>query len=456
MADTARRALLIGLVAVVTGCGAPQTAVQVPTGPPATPSAARASLAPSLGTVIPAPGSASAVFAPHPSAIVVFIDPGHGGCLDWGVPSPHDNTLERAEKTMTLAIGRSLRDLLEADGVTVVLSRTTDAAIAGDLEPDHGCAGEPFRDVNGDGETGFDPEGFTLARDELTARIDLANLARADVFISIHINSMTENGEVHEIAATQTFFTDETPWGAESERLAHQVQEHVVDRLASAADYSREDRGVQAINYFVIAPPLLEPTEEEPNVRKRPRGIQMPGVLAEVGSISLDREAELLAARDGQTAVAEALHAAIADFLHVRPVAVRYDARVPGGEGGRRAEATPGEGPPFSVPVIAARSLEAPLGLRLTNTGTEPWPRSVSLAAGWTATHEPYLVNARQLEELAVDVPALGPGESVDLEAELPAPRGEDRNVLWLTLVTPDGRLDELGSPPLQLAWEGS
>ena len=61
------------------------------------------------------------------------------------------------------------------------------------------CPGAPFRDVNGDGITGFGPgvPDATRTRDELSARIDLANLARADLFISLHINSMTQNGVVY-------------------------------------------------------------------------------------------------------------------------------------------------------------------------------------------------------------------------------------------------------------------
>src|SRR5207253_3063389 len=91
------------------------------------------------------------------SAIVVAIDAGHGGCLDWGVPNPYDNKVGKSEKADTLGIALALRDLLTAQGITVVLTRTTDTALAGDLYPALGCNGAPFRDVNGDGITGFGP-----------------------------------------------------------------------------------------------------------------------------------------------------------------------------------------------------------------------------------------------------------------------------------------------------------
>ena len=210
----------------------------------APPSSLEPSAAPSaaLGEVIPAPGSDSRIFAPNPGAIVVAIDPGHGGCLDWGVPNPYDNTVEHSEKTLTLGISLALRDQLEAEGMTVVMTRETDVALAGDHYPELGCEGDPFRDVNGDGEAGFGPDvpEHTRTRDELAAHIDLVNLARADVLLSLHINSFTENGVVIEVAGTETFWTDETPWGVPlSERLATEVQAEVVAAVDEIATYER-------------------------------------------------------------------------------------------------------------------------------------------------------------------------------------------------------------------------
>ena len=388
---------------------------------------------------------------------MVFIDAGHGGCLDWGVPNPFDNTLERAEKTLTLAMALALRERLEASGAAVVLTRDEDEAVAGDVDPDFGCTGPPFRDANADGEVGFDLEGTTLLRDELTARIDLANLSRADVFLSVHVNAITENGQVYEIAATQTFYTDETPWGSASARLAELVQREVVDALDGVATYERQDRGVQAVNYYVIAPPLTADSPGEHEPRARPRGIQMPGVLAEVGSMSLEAESALLAAPLGQDAVADGLFGALVAFLSERPWAARYDAAIPGGAAGEHPPPVPGDGPPF-----AAAALPEPadgvfrFDLRLTNTGTRRWPDGVGIVAGWEATDEPYLVAApSSARPLDVPVPSLGPGESVILPLELEAPAGAARQVAWLSLRGGFGELDDLsehGSPPLQLA----
>ncbi|MDH4335072.1 MAG: N-acetylmuramoyl-L-alanine amidase, partial [Chloroflexota bacterium] len=213
MTRSARRGLaaLIGAGLVVAACTAPPT-------PSASPSASvqpspTPEPTPGIGDVVPAPGSTSTVYEPNPGAIVVAIDPGHGGCLDWGVPDPERRGVDFSEKTMTLAIALELRRLLEEQGITVVMTRTDDSALAGDDYPDLGCNGPPWRDVNGDGEAGFDNTGATRTRDELQARIDLVNLARADLLVSIHINSLVANGVVVEAAATLTYYTDEVPWG---------------------------------------------------------------------------------------------------------------------------------------------------------------------------------------------------------------------------------------------------
>ena len=409
-----------------------------------------------LGEIIPAPGSPSsegALYAPNPGAVVVYVDAGHGGCLDWGVPNPFDNTLDRAEKTMTLGIALRVGDLVRQAGGQVVLSRDEDEAVAGDVDPDFGCTGPPFRDANGDGEVGFDQEGVTLLRDELTARIDLANLSRADVFISVHSNSMTENDVVHEIAATQTFFTDETPWGSASALLAELVQGEVVAGLGEVAGYERQDRGVQAVNYYVIAPPLPTDGGGEHDPRARPRGIQMPGVLAEVGSISLEEESQLLATPRGQGAVADALVRAVAAYLAERERSVRYDALIPGGAGGVPPGPAPGDGPPFVPPPLPdPRGGAFEFDLRLTNTGTARWGHDPVLVAGWEATGEPYLVappdGARALD---VRVPALAPGESVRVRVSVTAPAVGTRHVLWISLADGSGDYALSGSPPLQL-----
>jgi N-acetylmuramoyl-L-alanine amidase len=457
MHQPARRSLAAPLAAalLLAACG---TATPT-TSEPASLSAS-SSPAPSvaIGEVVPAPGSSSSVYAPNPAAIVVAIDPGHGGCLDWGVPDPLERGDAFSEKTMTLAIGLELKRLLVAQGVGVVMTRETDVALAGDDYPALGCHGAPFRDVNGDGESGFDPEGKTRTRDELQARLDLVNLARADLLVSIHINSVTENGVVVEIALTQTYYTDETPWGVSAtQHLAQFVQDGVVVALEPVATYERQDRGISAVNLFIVAPPLFETTPERPDPVKQPRrGALMPAILTEVGSITLAAEHDLLSAPAGQAAAAEGIANGLVRYFADRPLAVRLDALIPGGEAGSVASPVGDGGPPFWAPSTALPELAHGIPVRLTNTGTDVWPAGLRVLTGWQPSDEPYLRQPPEtVAELGVEVPQLAPGESVVLLVQEEAPAGE-AGLLWITLAHGDETFSDLGSAPLQLRTGGT
>lgn len=413
---------------------------------------ASVSAEPGIGAVEPAPGSDSEVYRPNPGAIVVAIDPGHGGCLDWGVPDPSERGVELAEKTLTLEIARRLRDRLEAEGIGVVMIRDGDDALAGDDYPPLDCHGPPWRDVNGDGLSGFGDDTLpeaTRTRDELQARLDLANLAQADALVSIHINAPSEGGERIEIAFSETFYTDETPWGADATaRLAELVEAGVVDRLDPLATYERGDRGTTAHNFYLVAPPLLEETEERPNRWAQPtRGGLMPVVLAEVGSITLRAEHDLLSSPQGQDSVAAGLFDGLAAFFGERELAGRIGL----------ADAEPsqpmpveGDGPMYWPPVAP----DGPVKLRLTNTGTAAWALGMELVAGWEETDQPYVAFAPSaLASLDIGVPALAPGESAVVEVTLPSPPA-GRGVAWISLRSGGETLADRGSPALQLSIE--
>lgn len=400
--------------------------------------------------VEPAPGSDSIVYAPNPGAIVVAIDAGHGGCLDWGVPDPSERGVDLAEKTLTLGIAQRLRDLLLAEGIGVVMIREDDAALAGDDYAPLNCSGPAWRDVNGDGLSGFGPDvpEATRTRDELQARLDLANLAQADALISIHINSPTEGGVPVEIAFSETFYTDETPWGATATAgLAGGVQAGVVERLERVADYERGDRGITAHNFYMVAPPLFERTDERPDPTRQPtRGGLMPVVLAEVGSISLRSEHDLLASSEGQDAVAAGMLDGVAAFLDGRDLAARIalESALPG----ITPRAVEGDGPPFWAPPVP----DGPVELRLTNTGMVAWPSDIGLVGGWEPSDQPYLARAPEsLARLSVEVPALAPGESAVVTVSLP-PSPVDRALAWISLKSQGATAADRGSPALQLS----
>ena len=444
-------ALAAALLVAAAACDAGSASVS----PSASGSSSSASPSPSpspaTGAVEPAPGSDSTTYPPNPGAIVVAIDPGHGGCLDWGVPDPSRRGVQLAEKTLTLGIAQRLRDRLEADGIGVVMTRDDDVALAGDLDPDFGCSGPEFRDVDGDGNAGFEETGRIRTRDELQARIDLANLSAADAFISIHINSPTEGGQVIEIAFGETFYDDETPWGPEaSAALADAIQRGSVAALDPLTTYTRQDRGTEAVAYYAISRAWADgdTCEREDDTHCKPqRGLLMPAALSEVGSISLRAEHDLLASDAGQQAVADGLFDGFAAYFAQRPLAARIaladdpSLNIP--------EPAPGDGPMF-WPQVAP---DGPIQLRLTNTGTESWPEGSKLVAGWEATEMPYLARAPEdLEPLDAEIPALAPGESVVVTVDLPPNPGEGRSLAWISLLAGRATLADRGSPALQLS----
>ena len=290
--------------------------------------------------------------------------------------------------TSSLAIGLDLKRLLEGQGITVVMTRTTDAALAGDDFPDLGCHGAAFRDVNGDGQAGFDPEGKTRTRDELQSRLDLVNLARADLLVSIHVNSITQNGVAFPIAATETYYTDETVWGVSAtQRLAQLVQHGVIVAVDPIAAYDRQDRGISATNLYIVAPPLFVTTPARPDPLKQPtRGALMPAILTEVGSITLPAEQDLLLLPAGQAAVAQGIADALGSYFGARPLAVRYDAMIPLGAAGTVTDAVGGSGPPYWPTGLRRAEWALGLPVRLTNTGTAPWPPGLRLLGGWVAS----------------------------------------------------------------------
>jgi len=180
----------------------------------------------------------------------------------------------------------------------------------------------------------------------------------------------------------------------------------------------------------------------------------MPAILTEVGSMSLEAESELLSGQAGYDAAARGIFDGIAAYLRNRPLAARIDALIPDGAAGAQPTAVPGNGPPF-WPAVAPS--DGALSLRLTNTGSSAWPAGLRLVAGWAATDMPYLAAAPDgLAPLDPEIPALQPGESVELPVTLPAPAGDGRQVVWIALDGPDGTaLTASGSAALQLGNAG-
>jgi N-acetylmuramoyl-L-alanine amidase len=85
----------------------------------------------------------------------IVIDPGHGG-YDPGAVNG-----SVTEKAITLRVGLQVRDLLQKAGFHVVMTREADLS----------------------------PGGYTVVQQDLQERCRISNEAKADVFLSVHVNA---------------------------------------------------------------------------------------------------------------------------------------------------------------------------------------------------------------------------------------------------------------------------
>ncbi len=161
----------------------------------------------------------------------IVIDPGHGGSDPGAIGKSG-----LAEKTVTLAISTELRKLLEEKQAKVILTRNNDR----DVHSRHAS------DVQ-----------------ELQSRINIANKARADVFVSVHIDSFIDSTA----KGTTSYFA---PQSMRGELLAMHIQQSLVDQLGLP------DRGFRDNDFYVL------------------KHAAVPAVLAEIAFISNPFEEEKL------------------------------------------------------------------------------------------------------------------------------------------------------------------
>lgn len=201
---------------------------------------------------------------------VIVIDPGHGGS-DYGM---RNNALNLQEKILTLDVALRLKKILEEEGFKVILTRDKDVQL-----------------------------GPTKA-DDFRARALLSNRAGADLFVSIHFNSLypdtkTSGSEIYTF--TPAFQRSARAWSvgeaddtekdpapvnrfdAASALLAHTVQGAVLDGLGTV------DRGHKTMHSALM------------------RGVECPAVLVEAVFLSNETEGKLAATTDYRQRMAGAI-----------------------------------------------------------------------------------------------------------------------------------------------------
>jgi len=339
-----------------------------------------------------------AVYPEEPGLITVAVDPGHGRDYDGAVAA--DGT---READINLDVALRLARMLEGAGVNVALTRSADIN-----------ANEPPRDRTGDGVVDRD--------DDLAARPDLANLARADLFLSIH-NNWAVNRHV---GGPSTLYFDERPFGDRSARLARIVQDEMLAALGefSGDGWEPHDHGTIVYPYYVLRgydPPRLR------------RPTQMPGVLSEGLFLSNERELALLQRPRVRATMALAYYEAVAKYLARRGAHVGYElVSAPPGA------VSPGQTVTYEVEVRSQGSERL-----------DGWRLDVS-AVGAPAR---YVGRTGRGETVAeARIPRLAPGETATVAVEVEAPAEAREWMLVFDARDRDGkRAAALGSPALQV-----
>lgn len=173
--------------------------------------------------------------------IVVMIDPGHGG------KDPGAIGIDGLqEKNVILPISLRIAKLLEQKGIQAVLTRDSDYFV--DLQP----------------------------------RVDLAERANADLFVSIHANSLPTRPD---ISGLETYYFDS------GSRLAQTIHNSVLQNT------NVRDRRVRKARFYVL------------------RKSSMPAVLVEVGFVTGREDSPKLATSAHQNQLAEAIVQGILQYI---------------------------------------------------------------------------------------------------------------------------------------------
>ncbi len=266
------------------------------------------------GTIPPPPAATPGLLAlADDDAPTVCLDPGHGGEDDGFTRSPL-NPLYLLEKDLVLQHAWDLEFRLESEGFNVVMTRDRDT----EVNPDQ-------RDVNGDGKTASDdpPDGDYLRNlDELQARIDVCNRAKADLLVSMHVNGFTTSVP----RGYETWYTNGRPFSNRSREFACLAYSRLKEQLGAIgyAVPEAEERGCnpdtavdvdddareQEDNYIVTGPAVKGAV---------PRASDMPGAIVEALFLSNDQDANVLASPGGRAAIVDAYELAILDYFDEYP-----------------------------------------------------------------------------------------------------------------------------------------
>ena len=210
-------------------------------------------------------------------ADTIVIDPGHGG-MDGGAVGSSGNS----EKDINLAIGLAIKELAEADGWNVVMTRKEDKGL--------------YTGVKNDGTDQMEIQGKrsirSLKTEDLKERKRIIEETKPVMAVSIHLNSFKEDPGVH---GAQTFYPsksgDETVV-EKSKELAEKIQDQLIQGLKDGTN--RTALGKKDVMLF-----------------KNP---VVPVVIVECGFLSNKQEEKQLCEKNYQKKIAECIYEGIMEF----------------------------------------------------------------------------------------------------------------------------------------------
>ncbi|MCX5755723.1 MAG: N-acetylmuramoyl-L-alanine amidase [Gemmatimonadetes bacterium] len=245
----------------------------------------------------------------QPRRRTVVLDAGHGG-QDPGMSGLTQSQGRIFEKDITLQVARRLATRLEAAGVSVVMTRSTDTFVP------------------------------------LSDRGRIANKQNGDLFISIHVNAANPNWKEPGAArGFETYFLAEAK--TEDERRVAAMENEAV-RFDEDTEAPKNDALGFMLSDMLQNEHLRESSDLADAIQSRlggthpgpSRGVKqagfrvlvtafMPSVLVEIGFGTNRAEAAWISSVDGQLQIADAITRATLDYL------ARYERRVGGGSTGK-------------------------------------------------------------------------------------------------------------------------
>lgn len=191
------------------------------------------------------------------SGKVIILDPGHGG------PDGGAGDEDALEKDIALSISKKIKEYLQEQGALVMMTREDDSDLAA-------------------------PETKGISRrkvEDLRTRLDMINESEADLYLSIHLNSIPSP----RWSGAQTFYS---PHLIENKRLAKFIQSELIRNLENT------DREAKLLkNIYIVK-----------NAKK-------PGALVEVGFLSNPTERENLKSDKYQEKVSASIYNGIMRYF---------------------------------------------------------------------------------------------------------------------------------------------